>query len=212
MENYDSILYDREIVVWKKDEYTGKIYLAGSFSNMEKFFHKATVASSTYASYRFRGVTFEGFGSDFDERHDFGYYAFDHKRYFMIGENQCDKNRWLKSFYCYLCYDQFDKHYSRDRLVGLYRIWRDDRRKRYRRGWMSHGWKRGAWGGYKEPCITHELRWAEAWDDEEFAPKKGFARPRRRGRNLPNAWDDEISRSEKSWKTQSKRKHQWKPK
>lgn len=87
-------------------------------------------------------------------------------------------------------------------------------RKKYphKWGWLSHGWRRGAFGGYRCPKTTNEFRWAGAWDDEEFAPKAGFARPSRRGRNLPNAWDDYLAHSDKSWKTQSKRKHQWKSK
>jgi hypothetical protein len=70
----------------------------------------------------------------------------------------------------------------------------------YRRG------RKSAYGRFRKPKTTQERRWSCAWDDEEFAPK---IRKRRKGHNLPNAWDDYISHNEKSWKRQSKRKHQW---
>lgn len=209
-----SVLYEREISLWKRDEDSGNLYLAKTFDNMEQLFQN--MSGSWYYCGRYyhsNWARFDTFGSDFDQRQNYGLEPFDHKRYWEVYDgNIRDKNRWMNSFYCYLCYDCFDKHYSKDQLVGYYRIWRDDPTRRRKYGWLSHGWRRGAYGGYKEPRSTQERRWAKAWDDEEDAPKKGFARARRRGSNLPNAWDDCISRSEKSWKTQSKRKYQWKHK
>ena len=60
-----------------------------------------------------------------------------------------------------------------------------------------------------EPTKNQERKWAHAWDDEEFAPK---ARAARQGKNLPDSWDDYHAHNDKCWKTQSKRKHQWRPK
>lgn len=51
--------------------------------------------------------------------------------------------------------------------------------------------------------------------DSEFRDEFKFGRSKRKGKNLPNSWDDfNISAwySRKSWKTNSKRKHQWKVK
>ena len=50
---------------------------------------------------------------------------------------------------------------------------------------------------------------ADAWNDEEFAPK---VRGRRSKANIPTSWDDARRHAEKCWKRQSKRRHQWKPK
>lgn len=202
-----SVLFEREISIWKRDEWTGKIHLAKKFDSMKDFFQ---CISGGYSS---NWANFVTFGNNFDDHQTYGLFPFDRKRYWNLNDNvTLDKNKFIKNFYCYLCYDCFDKHYSQDRLIGLYRIWRNNPTRRRRRGWLQHGWNRSAYGTYRYPHSTQEIRWAEAWDDEEFAPKKGFARRARRMRNLPNAWDDELSHNDKCWKTQSKRKHQWKPK
>lgn len=41
---------------------------------------------------------------------------------------------------------------------------------------------------------------------------KKYVRAKRRKSNLPNAWDDNFVRREKSWKSRTKRKHQYRDK
>lgn len=81
----------------------------------------------------------------------------------------------------------------------------------WERRWMMrrNGRKKSAYGWFRRPKTTQEMRWAHAWDDEEDCPPP---RGRRQGHNLPNAWDDYYAHGEKSWKKQSKRKRQWKEK
>ena len=112
----------------------------------------------------------------------------------------------------YICYES-DKLVTPDRLVGLYRTWAKTwGRRSWRWGYWHHaGLKKAVWPTWRSPKTTHEQRWAHAWDDEEFAPKNGFARGRRRAHALPNSWDDIYGHNDKSWKTQSKRRHQWRP-
>ncbi len=78
----------------------------------------------------------------------------------------------------------------------------------YRRSWWYYpGTKRNFRSMYRRPRTTQERRWANAWDDEEFATK---VRARRNYRNLPNSWDDipHTDWSYRNWKHY--RKHQWK--
>ena len=83
------------------------------------------------------------------------------------------------------------------------------------KGWNEYfmrsrqGRKKSAFGSFRYPRSMQEKRWALAWDDEEDCPP---VRGRRRPRQLPDAWDDYYAHSEKSWKKQSKRKHQWREK
>lgn len=65
-------------------------------------------------------------------------------------------------------------------------------------------------GSHRYPRTMHERRWTCAWEDEEFAPLRGFVRARRRPCYLPTSWDDQCAHADRSWKNQSKRKHQWK--
>ena len=77
----------------------------------------------------------------------------------------------------------------------------------------GHGkWWFGSW--YRRPKTTQEIRKTagllEDLKDEEFQVK---IRGRRRPRSLPTAWDDKSRsdyRTRKNWKTNSRRKKQWK--
>lgn len=113
------------------------------------------------------------------------------------------------SVYKKVAYNENGKLLPIDHLVGLVRAYR--RRVRNRRGsWKRKydcGKKKSACGWFRRPHTTHERRWNNAWDDEEFAPK---GRAKRNIRNLPSAWDDYWAHCDKCWKTQSKRRHQWK--
>lgn len=72
----------------------------------------------------------------------------------------------------------------------------------------------------RRPHTTRERRWCHAWDNEDDAAliEKGTSAPlirvraARTARHLPNEWDDEFRHVERSWKTQTKRRRQWKPK
>jgi hypothetical protein len=104
-------------------------------------------------------------------------------------------------------YDHNGNFYSPDRLVGLRREWLQNYKpipwySRYR-----HGRKPKAWGWYRSIHTFQERKWAHAWDCEEDAPK---IRAKRQGKNLPDGWDDTCRHNDKCWKTQSKRKYQWK--
>lgn len=107
--------------------------------------------------------------------------------------------------YCYIALEDANL-ITPDRLVGLYRAWWDER-PRMNWYWRGHGWTRNAWGGMRRVRTTNERRQIDAWKDEEDAPK---VRAARNYRNLPNSWDDYMAHSDRSWKTQSKRKNQWK--
>lgn len=111
----------------------------------------------------------------------------------------------------YAVYDQDGNLYTPDRLIGLRRDWVLTKPKnKYRYRWYrQNGHKKQAWGGWRSIKTFQERKWAHAWDDEEFAPKP---RPARQGKNLPDSWDDYRQHCDKSWKTQSKRKRQWKEK
>jgi hypothetical protein len=102
---------------------------------------------------------------------------------------------------CYLAYED-DKLVTPDRLVGLYRAWWDERP---RGRWYRFTWNRNAYGSFRCPRTTQERRWAVQVDEDEPP-----IRCARNNRNLPNAWDDFYGHSDRSWKTQSKRRHQWK--
>lgn len=115
-----------------------------------------------------------------------------------------DINEFAHSRNCYIALDD-GKLVTPDRLVGLFRTWWEDRPRR-RWGW---NWSPGAYGQYRKVKTTNERRQIDAWKDEEFAPKVRCAR---NFRNLPNTWDDYMSHNDKSWKTQSKRRYQWKEK
>ena len=118
-----------------------------------------------------------------------------------------DRNRgevddWAATRNCYIAIDD-GNFVTPDRLVGLFRDWWADR-PRWR--WNRHGWSPGAYGSYRALKTTNERRQIAACLDEEDAPR---IRPSRNFRNLPNAWDDFMSHNDKSWKTQSKRRHQY---
>ncbi len=107
--------------------------------------------------------------------------------------------------------DQDGNIYTPDYLIGARREWQADK-PRYRylmRRWKRNGGKKQADGGFRNVRTFQERKWAAAWNDEELAPK---ARGRRTARTLPCSWDDIHAHSDKCWKTQSKRKYQWKEK
>lgn len=114
-----------------------------------------------------------------------------------------------------VAYNEKGKVLPVDHLIGITRAYHRNRIINWRARWKKKydcGYKKPAYGWLRRIHTTKEKRWAHAWDDEEFAPKKGFARGRRSAHNLPDSWDDYWAQAQKSWKWQSKRKRQWKHK
>lgn len=140
--------------------------------------------------------------------------GYNHRRY-ISGERYCNKINCKEHIgqktNIMVVYDENGNQYIPDVLVGLYRAWRNNKKasKEYRN--LHHrrinGQKKGAWAGCRSMRTFQERRMAEAWDDDENAPKVRRARV---AGNLPDPWDDYLRHIEKSWKTQSKRKYQWK--
>ncbi len=170
----------------------GKDHLIRTYDTFEDMFRARSVNTHTLA--------------------EFGYRPNDRvASSYLFGELDTEDNFEVNRT-CYICYEA-DKFVAPDRLVGLCRAWKKTRpHGRWSWGWWHHaGCKRAIWPHYRSPKTTQEQRWAHAWDDEEFAPKTGFARGRRRANALPNSWDDIHGQNDRSWKTQSKRRHQWRP-
>jgi len=67
--------------------------------------------------------------------------------------------------------------------------------------------RKSAWRNFRNIRTFQERKWFHAWDDEEFAPK---GRASRGVRAHPSNWDDIYGHNDKCWKTQSRRKNQWK--
>jgi len=115
--------------------------------------------------------------------------------------------------YALVAYNEKGKLLTVDHLIGVCR--HEYVRKPYLWGWdrkRSCGKKLQTYGNYRNVNTRQELKWAHAWDDEEFnAPARVC-----RERDLSTGWwhDDVrfIRHTEKNWKKQSKRAGQWKQK
>ena len=113
-----------------------------------------------------------------------------------------DVDDWAATRFCYIAVED-GNFVTPDRLVGLFRDWWNDRpRYRYNR----HGWNRNAYGSFRSPKTTNERRQVAAATVDDGAPPVRCAR---NFRNLPDAWDDFYGHSDRNWKTQSKRRHQY---
>jgi len=114
----------------------------------------------------------------------------EHDHYTLTAEVVCDENGLL---------------ITPDVIRSAYYDWMVNRPPRYYRPW-----KRGWWRSrHRCPKTTNERRQYDACMLDEDAPN---VRGERRPSNLPNTWDDRARHNDNCWKTQSKRKHQWKPK
>ncbi len=181
------------IEIYKRDEFNGKLKIIATFDTFDALFQ---IVNDTYIA--------QAFGYVDTMRHLAGTKLGDHfttSGLFTFGGAR----------YCYVAYDN-GKFVTPDRLVGLARAFKKVQLKKWQKRWnrkFDCGAKKSAYGGFRKIRTTQERKWAHAWDDEEFAPRPRAAR---QGHNLPDSWDDYFSRAQKSWKWQSKRKHQWKPK
>ena len=109
-----------------------------------------------------------------------------------------------------VAYNEKGKILDVGHLIGIARKYNERyilrRNYRWFCGYKRH--KRHVRGSYmRQMHTTPERRWTHAWDDEEFAPKNGYARRKRSAHNLPESWDDYWRHNEKNWKRH--RKHQW---
>ena len=103
-----------------------------------------------------------------------------------------------------VAYNEKGKLLTVDYLLGLAR--KRAYKNRYRSKYNSWSKKRNNYGNsLRRMRTTQERRWANAWDDEEFAPK---VRGRRGASSLPNHWDDYHRYNQRNWK--KFRKNQWK--
>ena len=175
------------IEIYKRDE-NGKDRLVATFQTYNDLFRRAWERDLKHFGYSVTDRT--GRGPCFNEERDLSLF-------------------YGTSRYCYIAYEN-DVFVTPDRLVGLFRADREARRDYWKRRWVSRyccGARHSVYGGWRSIRTTHERRWAHAWDDEDFAPR---VRGRRSAHNLPNSWDDYNAHNDRSWKTQSKRRHQWK--
>jgi len=104
--------------------------------------------------------------------------------------------------YCYLVYE-YDKFVTPDNLVGKFREWDSNRPyRRFRWTYRAVAYQNG------RPMrgVVQEKRAYYANDDDD-APR---IRAKRSPRLLPDDWDRSCYPAEKCWKSQSKRKGQWK--
>ena len=142
---------------------------------------------------------------DEDDLKNFGYQVGDRTARHHIFPRKIryeDPWYWNKNTrFCYLMYD-YDKFITPDNLVGKYRDWWNNL-KHYR---YYFSYRCGAYQHGRALKVNNEVRQYYANDDED-APR---IRAKRSPSILPDAWDRSFYPSEKSWKTQSKRKHQWK--
>jgi hypothetical protein len=181
--------------IYRRDIFNGKLKLITEFETIEQI------------------VT--GFWKGESIIDNFGYTdAEREERYTVLfGEEHLSYDYYDITCYKYIVAHNF-KIVAPDRLLGVWREWKYQQslRKGY---WVNRilqrrqGRKRQAYGHFRQMNTKQERTWAHAWDDEEFAPKPRVART---NHNLPDSWDDIHWWTCKSWKVQSKRKHQWKEK
>ena len=108
--------------------------------------------------------------------------------------------------YCYVAYENDVTLITPDRLVGAQRSYNNTRKSRYiyYNSWRKRGWRKG-----RGVRTTQERKYSEDWDDDGNRIR---VRAKRNAANIPDCWDDYRCITDRSWKTQSKRRKQWKGK
>ncbi len=180
--------------IFKRDEFNGKLKNIKEFNSFEELFAAVWYHTDFAESFGYTDVDRNNSGRPFGDHH-----------------KATDWCAWKETKFVYVIYDN-GKFVTPDRLVGLFRDWKWTRRNLWIASWTRKydcGHKKGAYGWIRHMHTTQEKRWANAYDDEEFAPKY---RASRCGHNLPSTWDDYWAGNQKCWKRQSKRPHQWKEK
>lgn len=177
-----------EVLVYRRRECNGKIHLIASFNSVEDLVSNCS--------------SFDNFSYCDTDRTSAGLHSWDRD---YTGGTWVDYYK--TTHYCYVAYNSKNKIIGPDILTGLRRKYIRNRWKRYY--YRYNSWSKrsnGHW--YRHPKTTQERRWANAWDDEEFAPR---IRTKRNARHLPNSWDD-LPRGSKGKNWKNYRKHQWKEK
>jgi hypothetical protein len=180
------------LVIYKRDEFNGKLKIITEFESFNDLFTAAWYHMDFANVFGYTDVDRGYGGTPFGDHHK--------------SSDWCIS---VETKFLYVMYDD-GKFVTPDRLVGLHRNWKYERRNFHQRSWSRKrdtGQKKTVCGNLRHMKTMHERRWQNAWDDEEFCPPY---RPARCGRNLPSCYDDYWVRGQKNWKFQSKRKHQWK--
>lgn len=119
------------------------------------------------------------------------------------------------TIYAYVVTNEKDQIIHPSVLVHKHREWIEDcyvdlwGRIKYRREMNRRGRKPPVHGKFRKPrTFSERKRWCQDKNDLE-APTP---RAKRNSCNIPSNWDDIRSHNERSWKKQSKRKHQYKVK
>lgn len=127
--------------------------------------------------------------------------------YTATGLSQYRCERSFMNYNIMVC-DDTGKNYKSDLLVGLYRKNRKEQIENYYKTNINYyrPLSKKAWAGYRHPKTTNERR--QSFNiDKEYDVK---CRARRNACNLVHTYDDVYTHNDKSWKTQSKRKNQYK--
>ena len=175
--------------IYRRDRYTGHVTHIRDFKDLDALCHhfyprdKMVDIFGYTGNYR-NGVSHGVFGEDRERIHPYIEPTVNYK---------------------YVVYDHKGKIITPDHIVGHFRnYWIN-----YKFKCKRPAWRRQAWSGYRGIRTTNEKRQAFDTYVEEYGI---FVRPRgkRNTTNLPDGWDDYRAHNDKSWKTQSKRTHQWK--
>jgi len=173
------------------------------YSRLEEFFYQNMYIRDLY----WNGVSYIS-NPDFSWDYGVDLYVKSKRTKYCEEEGIC---QW-GSNYNYVVYDDEGKLYPPAYLTSVYQEFHNRLIKRRAKITASrshnrrHGRKRQAFGTYRHIKTTQERRMSYAFDEDNFVKGRG----RRNAKNLPNSWDDFYGHAEKSWKFQSKRKHQWK--
>ncbi len=125
-------------------------------------------------------------------------------------EKTCDYDRPERSHYepCeFIIRDTYGNKLTKHEMEPFfYEAYREHYRNKNQRQGRKTNW---CYGRYRTLNSSNERR--SAWVNEDDG--EPAIRGARNANNLPNSWDDDSSQdAEKSWKKQSKRRHQWRPK
>ena len=178
--------------VYRKSDLTGNIKLIYKYETIESFFKSHIRAD------------FEEYSHNFDDR----WRGHIHDSLSSLEAEPFQKS----SHFCYVVFDENGNCFSPFKLTSLRNEWVNHFVPRWRRRRACFGSRR-VYGRFRHINTTQERRKSvdiihEISEDGDII--KVLPRPRRNVRNLPSAWDDIWGHNEKCWKTQSKRKHQWK--
>jgi hypothetical protein len=111
--------------------------------------------------------------------------------------------------YVTVVYNQDCKLYTKDHILGEYRKWKQLRDLNWNPNRYSsrydHGQRHCCYGKFRKIKTFQE---SKMWFDVDEYKIKG--RAKRSKANLPDSWYDISTNPEKSWKYQTKNKHQYK--